>query len=342
MAGDQIETLAASHERDLAAVLIAATDGYLDTINPDALASAIDDIDANHIREQLALILGLDDTGFPEDLDTPFADALAVLATLARAVAALAASQARHSINPNSATLRSANATAAAFLPTFRASTADAIRAAIESAIYGSGTPLARAAQLRRVIGLSVKQATSLEIMRESMQTYLDAPRTRVPARTDAAGNRIRASYVRNINTRAIIAATRGHISAAQSRMLAKALGNPNLTIADADAILDRHAAALRRHRIHATLGEGLHSLTEQAKLTGWSIAQRFGALPADQRRYWQTAGDERVRHTHSQVPSMNPTGVPLGEPFQTPFGLRMSPPLEWGCRCRAKLKRTS
>src|SRR5690606_38217314 len=136
---------------------------------------------------------------------------------------------------------------AAAFLPAFRASTADATRAAIESAIYGTGTPDARAAQLRRAIGLSTKQATSLEIMREALQTYLDAPRTRIPARTDAAGNRVRATFTRNVNTRAIMAATRGHISAAQTRMLTKALGNPNLTAADADAMLDRHAAALRR-----------------------------------------------------------------------------------------------
>jgi len=335
---DPIETLAAKRESDLSAVLIASIDGYLDTIDLTVLASALDDIDANHIRRQIALILGLDDTGFPDDVDTPFADGVAALATLAGAIAALAASQARHTLNTNSAAVREANVAAGAFLSAFRLDTANAIRAAIESATYDSGTPNARAAQLKRAIGLSVKQATSLEIMREGLQTYLNAPSNRIPARTDAAGNRIAATYVRSADTRAIIAATRGHISAAQSRMLAKALNNPNLTASAADAMLDRHATALRRHRLQAVLGEGIHALTEQAKLTGWSIAQRFGALPADQRKFWHTAGDERVRHTHSQVPSMNRSGVPLGEPFETPFGPRMSPPLEWGCRCRARL----
>lgn len=335
---DAIETLATKREGDLSAVLIAAIDGYLDTIDLTVLASSLDDIDANHIRRQIALILGLDDTGFPDELDTPFGDGLAALATLAGAIAALAASQARHTLNTNSATVREANAAAGAFLTAFRLDTANAIRAAIESATYGSGTPYARATQLKRAIGLSVKQATSLEFMREALQTYLNAPRTRIPARTDAAGKRVPASYVRSADTRAIIAATRGHISAAQSRMLAKALNNPNLTAAAADAMLDRHAAALRRHRTQAVMGEGIHTLTEQAKLTGWSIAQRFGALPADQHKFWQTAGDERVRHTHAQVPAMNRTGVLLNEPFATPFGPRMSPPLEWGCRCRARL----
>ena len=340
MAPDAIDTLAASREAALSIELDAALWKYVASIDSDMPASAIDDIDANHIREQLGLILGLDDTGFPDDLAAPFSDGLAALITLAGAIAALAASQARHTLNPNSATVRDANATASAFLSAFRAGTADAIRAAIESAIYGAGTPASRAAQLRRSIGLSVKQATSLEIMREALQQYLDAPRTRIPARTDATGKRIRAAYVRNVDTRAILAGTRGHLSAAQSRMLTKALERADLTAADADAMLDRHAAALRRHRTQATIAEGIHGLTEQAKLTGWTIAQRFGALPADQRRYWHTAGDERVRHAHAQVPAMNPRGVPLGEPFATPFGPSMSPPLEWGCRCRVRLAR--
>lgn len=340
MSADAIETLAASREADLSRDLDAAIWKYVASLDTDMLASAIDDIDANHIRDQLGIILGLDDAGFPDDLAAPFGDGLAVLITLAGAIAALAASQARHTLNPNSASLRDANAAAAAFLTAFRAGTGDAIRAAIESAIYGEGTPTSRAAQLRRAIGLSVKQATSLEIMREALHAYNAAPRTRIPARTDATGKRIAATYIRNVDTRAILAGARGHLSAAQSRMLAKALANPNLTATDADAMLDRHAAALRRHRIQASFAEGIHGLAEQAKLTGWTIAQRFGALPADQRRYWHTAGDERVRHAHSQVPAMNPYGVALGDPFQTPFGRRMSPPLEWGCRCRVRLAR--
>ena len=139
---DPIETFAAKRESDLSAVLIAAIDGYLDTIDLTVLASSLDDIDANHIRRQIALILGLDDTGFPDELDTPFGDGLAALATLAGAIAALAASQARHTLNTNSATVREANAAAGEFLSTFRLDTANAIRAAIESATYGSGNPI--------------------------------------------------------------------------------------------------------------------------------------------------------------------------------------------------------
>lgn len=335
---DPIETLAASRESDLSAVMAAAIDGYLGTIDMTVLASSIDDIAADHIRDQIALILGLDDDGFPTELDLPFGDITAALVTLAGAIASLAASQARHTLNPNSATLRQANAAAAVFFSAFRADTAAALRAAIESAINGSGTPNSRAAQLRRAIGLSIKQAAKLETMRGVLQTYLNAPRVLVPARTDATGKRIPATFVRKINTRAIIAATRGHLSATQIRLLTKALANPALKPADADAMLDRHAAALRRYRTQTTMGEGIHALTEQAKLTGWSIAQRFGALPADQRKFWHTVGDERVRHQHSQVKTMNPIGVLLAEPFATPFGPRMSAPLEWGCRCRAKL----
>lgn len=338
MAADPIHTLADAHAAKLARELENAVAAYVAAIDVASLASALDDTDPDHIRDQLTLILDLGDDDYPTDLDLPFGDIIGALATLAGAIAALAASQARHTLNPNSATLRASNAAAGAFITTFRTDTANSLRIAIDRAIDGSGTPYSRAAQLRRAIGLSTKQAATLETMRSALQTYLNAPRVLVPARTDNTGKRIPATFVRKIDTRAIIAATRGHLSAAQTRMLAKALGNPTLKPADADALLDRHATALRNYRASATIAEGIHGLAEQAKLTGWSIAQRFGALPADQRRFWQTAGDERVRHSHSQVATMNATGVLLAEPFATPFGPRMSPPLEWGCRCRAKL----
>ncbi len=220
----------------------------------------------------------------------------------------------------------------------YLADTAAAISAAIESAIYGAGTPHARAAQLKRSIGLTVRQAASLDAMQAALQRFLDTPRRLTPARTDDNGVRIPATYTRQANTRAILGSTRGRISAAQHQILTRALANPKLTQADADALLDAHAGAMRRFRIRAVSAEGVHQLAETAKLTGWRIAQQFGALPADQRRYWRTAGDERVRHTHAKVPSMNLAGVRLDQPFATPFGAKMNAPLEWGCRCKAVL----
>ena len=175
--------------------------------------------------------------------------------------------------------------------------------------------------------------------MHDALMRYVNAPKKRVASRLDRDGKRQAATIVRDVDTRAILAGTRGHISGAQRAMLAKALSNPTLTEADANALLDRHATALRRFRARSVAGEGIHALTENAKLVGWLLAQRFGALPADQRRYWKTAGDERVRHTHAAVPGMNAKGVLLDQPFATPFGPTMTPPLEYGCRCRVQIR---
>lgn len=338
MPADNIDTLTTAHERRLADEMEAALAAYLATIDADQLASAIDDVDADHIRSQLAIVLELDERGEPQALADALDPSAFALASFISAVAALAAAQARHTLNPGNADLRAAQDAAPAFVRRYLADTAQAIGAAIETAIYGPGTPQARARQLKRSIGLTVRQTASLDVMRAALQRYLDSPQRRTTARTDANGVRIPATITRRANPRDILAGTRGRISAAQRQILAKALNTPKLSQAEADAILDSHAAAMRRMRTRAVASEGVHQLAEAAKLTGWRIAQRFGALPQYQRRHWRTAGDERVRHTHAHVPGMNPGGVPLDQPFKTPFGPRMNAPLEWGCRCKAVL----
>jgi hypothetical protein len=339
MATDHIEALAASHEKQLADQIEAAFLAFLATVNVDQLAGALDDTGADHIRAQLAIILDLDDAGTPEVLTDSMDGPGALLASFVAAIAALAAAQANHQMNANGSVLAGVRADADTLLHRFLADTATAISAATESAIYGPGSPHARAAQLKRSIGLTARQAASLDVMQAALQRFLDTPRTLTPAHVDASGKRIPPKFERQANTRAILAATRGSISAAQRQLIARAMTNPDLTQPGADALLDAHARALRSFRIRAVSNEGIHQLTETAKLTGWRIAQHLGALPADQRRYWRTAGDERVRHTHAQVPGMNPAGVPLDQPFATPFGERMNAPLEWGCRCKATLR---
>lgn len=58
-------------------------------------------------------------------------------------------------------------------------------------------------------------------------------------------------------------------------------------------------------------------------------------------KKFVVTAGDERVRHTHREVPGMNPDGRKWNEPYQTPFGPQMHAPYphEVGCRCFEKVK---
>lgn len=65
-----------------------------------------------------------------------------------------------------------------------------------------------------------------------------------------------------------------------------------------------------------------------------WRQAVEQEVLPANVRRVAVVTPDDRLRFTHAQVPQMNPNGVGLEEPFQTPFGPLMGPPWETNCRC--------
>ena len=342
MSSDPIDTLSASTEARIARDVLAAFKSYVESADPLQLIAILDNIEDDHTREQLEVFFELDGAIQPTPLGDVLADVILALASFAGGVAALAGAQARYTVNPGHRDVAALRANAGGFLARFMADTGDAIRHAIDRAMASPGSTTRRASLLRQSIGLGVRQVASLQVMHDALMGFVDAPIRRVPARTNANGVRQPAVTVRRVDTNAILASTRGSLSGAQRNMLKKALGNPSLTEADAIKILDEHSAALRSFRIRSLVGEGVHALAETSKLTGWQIAQAFGALPADQRRFWRTAGDERVRHSHAMVPGMNPQGVKLTEPFKTPFGPTITPPLEPGCRCRATIKTKS
>lgn len=66
-----------------------------------------------------------------------------------------------------------------------------------------------------------------------------------------------------------------------------------------------------------------------------WVQAVQRGVVEESRiRRHWLTAGDERVRLSHRQIPHMNQGGVMLNQPFRTPGGLVLTPPAAPNCRC--------
>ena len=57
-------------------------------------------------------------------------------------------------------------------------------------------------------------------------------------------------------------------------------------------------------------------------------------------RRQWVVAKDERLCEVCAPIPKLNgKRGVPFGQPFATPKGPVMMPPLHPGCRCSLYLK---
>jgi hypothetical protein len=323
---DPIDQLTARQEADLKETIDAALDDAIALFDLLAVAALMTNADEegpearDHYVNQLSVLAGTDDPEQGQLADALDATSgLAALASFFAAVAALAAAQARHVANTNAADAVTARDNA---IRSFRAAylyeSANALRDTAERMLTARGSADSRAAQIRRAIGLSVAQARSLHAIREALIAHAADP---------ARG------------AESILVATRGSITAAQRQMLAKAI-RAGTSPEQAEKLLDRHAKALRQARTKAVAGNAAHQIAETAKLTGWQIAQRFGALPADQRRYWRTAGDERVRIAHAQVPGLNRNGVPLNQPFATPLGPCFTPPLEAGCRCKATLGR--
>lgn len=70
-----------------------------------------------------------------------------------------------------------------------------------------------------------------------------------------------------------------------------------------------------------------------------WRQAADKGLIDREQaRRVWIVTPDDRLRPSHAAIPGMNPGGVRLNEPFDTPFGPMMHPPAGVNCRCATSL----
>ena len=107
-------------------------------------------------------------------------------------------------------------------------------------------------------------------------------------------------------------------------------------TRAQAQAQVDRaarRALRLRVQNIARTESIAAASIGQQAL---WETARRQGILePAHFRRHWLVTPDDHLCQTVcAPIPRLNPGGVRLDQPFQTPVGPVMYPPAHPSCRC--------
>lgn len=69
-----------------------------------------------------------------------------------------------------------------------------------------------------------------------------------------------------------------------------------------------------------------------------WQQAQEQGLLPMTAKKRWIVTPDDRLCPVCRVIPSMNPDGVLLNEPFQTPNGPKMTPTAHPNCRCAQRI----
>lgn len=97
---------------------------------------------------------------------------------------------------------------------------------------------------------------------------------------------------------------------------------------------LKYRADVISRNETIRALGASQHEAYSQAIDKGIVKAETIT-------RFWVTAGDERVRHTHRLIPGMNKDGVGWQEAFKTPTGPTMHAPhsVDVMCRCRERIE---
>jgi hypothetical protein len=107
-------------------------------------------------------------------------------------------------------------------------------------------------------------------------------------------------------------------------------------TRAQAQAAVERAARLALSRRLEAIARTESIAAASMGQQGIWEEAQRQGTLdPARFRRTWLVTPDDRLcQRICAPIPGMNPNGVGLHEPFQTPIGPVMFPPAHPQCRC--------
>jgi hypothetical protein len=107
-------------------------------------------------------------------------------------------------------------------------------------------------------------------------------------------------------------------------------------TRAQAQQAVDRAARRALQLRVEAIARTEAITSASMGQQSLWDSAQRQGTLDPERfRRYWLVTPDDRLCQTVcAPIPGMNPNGVGLHEPFQTPIGPVMFPAAHPMCRC--------
>ncbi len=109
-------------------------------------------------------------------------------------------------------------------------------------------------------------------------------------------------------------------------------LGDRTLSGSDIGAMVARYEERYIKYRAEAIARtESIRALSIANRAAWRQVEQKIGG---ETRRKWFTARDERLCEVCEPIPRMNAEGVGLDEPFDTPEGPVMDPPMHPHCRC--------
>lgn len=132
-------------------------------------------------------------------------------------------------------------------------------------------------------------------------------------------------NFKRQLETRQLLGFTppdERRLEVVEQTIVRNHMKNGFMTDAQIDAMVTTYYESLLNKRaLDIAATESMRAVNNGQQLL-WEQGLREGIFSDDtSRRFWVTAGDEKVRTTHRKIPGMNPYGVKIRSQFLTPFG---------------------
>jgi hypothetical protein len=333
---DQIEAFAAKLEPALAKALLGAFQAQAGAVSLEAVVAAIESGDVGKV---LALL------GLPADGAGLVA---AALQDATWAAGALGAKQIATRITGATFAFNQLNPRLIDWLSTYSLglirqindTTKDGIRQYLTAGMTEGRNPRDTARQVRQVIGLTDRQAQAVKNFRKELETF--------HLRRSAGGYNLGGKISRAPGGAQVYALDEdGQLKDGilERRLrdfrfdgqLQRAMqqGKP-LTPAQIDKMVEAYARKYLKYRSETIARTEALRTTNFGVQDAWRQAIASGTVPEENiRRQWVLSRDERLCSLCAPVPRMNPKlGVAFGQPFATPKGAQMLPPLHPNCRC--------
>lgn len=133
-------------------------------------------------------------------------------------------------------------------------------------------------------------------------------------------------------------AATSRRLSATAKQQIRSRIKNGTVSRTFLNDIAEQYSASLVNLRAHTIARTESLRASHFGVHESWKQMQSQGLLPTTVRRIWMVTEDDRLSEEHALIPSMNPNGRRMDEPFVTPDGPCMYPPSRPNCRCSVAL----
>jgi hypothetical protein len=217
--------------------------------------------------------------------------------------------------------------------------TREGVREYMQASMFDGTGPRETARQIKQIVGLTPKQARAVKNFRKELETF-HLKRTAGGYNLGGKIDRVNGAQVfkpdeSGLPMDEILERRLRDFRYDGQLKTAMSTGKP-LTKAQIDKMVEGYSRKYRKFRAETIARTEALRAVNIGTQDAWRQAVETGKANETQlRRRWSVAEDERRCETCSPIPSMNPKlGVKFAQPFSTPKGPVMLPPIHPNCRC--------